>query len=234
MKTFTTYLDHTQDMDFIESILNRQPLEELFRQISTVLQDGQDTEAIQETYVFIRDVCIIAAKTMPIAQQFRDQVHDSPVRLALENCLSAPNVDIRLNAAYTLGKIGCFKSLPALWQALRHATEHDPQVLDRLIVEIAGLEVIAKQPSQLSAYFQTIPAHPNYLTRWAIANTLFEREFDKKVLRQLRQDSHEWVRAEAKGKLDPSFELIYMRFRQQVKEAYTIEAFEAFVKSQLG
>jgi len=179
---FTNYVSHLEDIGFIESILSSQPLDTLFAQISAILVNFQDSEPIHNTFVFIRDVCLIAPHHLPSAKQFHDNIRDSIVRDALEKCLQASDSAIRSEAAYTLGKIGSTQSLSALWTGLWHAAEHDPLALDSLIFEIGWLEGIAQQTSQLSVFFQQIPQYHNSITRWAIASILRDRQYSNIVL----------------------------------------------------
>jgi hypothetical protein len=142
---------------------------------------------------FLRDACQLSPDSVRFA--FRDAVLASPlVPALLALCDRDGSLNRRLNAVYTLAKIGATNALPGLEAVLRRRRDIDPLLLPRLLMEIGWLGGDRDRSAQYVAQ------STGYLSRWSLLGNS-AMDTDPRILVDLARDPHPLIRADAEHRL---------------------------------
>jgi hypothetical protein len=82
------YLDYLQDTDYLATIVNSLSAAELCNIINALLQ-SEDTETVDSTCLFIRDLVLFGSQH-PDCEQFVDDYSESAIVKTLEQLLFSP------------------------------------------------------------------------------------------------------------------------------------------------
>jgi hypothetical protein len=185
--------DEWKNKDYILEIVTALPLSQIFDLICKLLR-SVDSEDFRATALFIQDIISLAEHGIPDFKPFYDAYTGSEIIAILEQSILSDNYFIRSQAISTLGQTSGYTSGDILIRAFNLFRDTDPLLLDRLTSQIRYFEV-----ANVDSCVEFIIHSHNYLTRWAIVESLREAIQDEipQWVEVLRQDRHELVRTEA-------------------------------------
>ncbi len=195
------YSEHFEDMQYLAELVSSVERAALDNSIVELLRSG-NAAAIGEACLLVRDLVLLGSRNEK-CRQFRESYFDSSVVRALEELVTAPNLHIRRQAVYTLGKTGSVSSLPVLHHAFHDLLESDPLLVPGLVGEIFWLE-----GREIPDLIDEAVSSAQYLTRWAVLYIFAcranpedmsspEWQLRIRLYTRLVRDPSAWVRAEA-------------------------------------
>lgn len=197
--SITSYLDHLQDVKWIETLVERHGVADVLGACARVLAKGDPSET-HEVTTFLRDIGIYGIVSDGVVARVREAM-PTGILPKLRLLLRSPVFEVRKAAIYTIGKL----TFPAEAKALRSVfplyVERDPFCLASLFFELSWLGDRRGVEARLK---QTI-RHKRYLIRWSALGFFdcagADERFRRQCLDALSTDSNPYVAAEAQHQL---------------------------------
>lgn len=193
------YLDHLEDWNYVEAILNATDLQTLFATITLILC-SRNEDNIKGANLFLRDVVLLAPEQ--ISQNFKANFPPQTIIKALEDNVFANNWFVRSDSVCTLGKLGLTMSIPTLVKAFNQSIETDPLLLPELFFELSWLQ----GESDWALLSKALHSH-HYLSRWAALPEIGRHFVDpgkiegfsqqKELVKSMLDDLNGYVKQEA-------------------------------------
>jgi len=194
------YIDHLNNVSYLDSILADRPVSELLSLLARMLR-SQEAQDVIWTCLVIRDLINFGPQNSR-GLAFRAQFSDSEAVQQVERLVLDGRFIVRSNAVYTLGKTCSTRSLPFLHHAFDARLLRDSLLLPSLAEEIWWLE---ERPTW--NLIERMVSHPHFAVRWAVFGmglwvhgVPYEeplRSIHARSFERLRRDPSELVRAEA-------------------------------------
>jgi hypothetical protein len=198
---------HSADQDYVPSAFQKTDIHAVVKVLTDLVSSG-DRQLTWDAMQFAE-----AAALRPQGRKIQEQLWKGGFLDALKANLYRSDILIRHNSIHCLGRLGPRSSARFLIAALPWYMGHDPFALDGLLYEASWL-TWPRRRSWRWAWLRSMVAHPCYLTRWAAAFYLWDRELGmgiqkherpakaRQLLRRLAHDPHPLVRLESRWHLD--------------------------------
>lgn len=204
-KAVTHYIDHLQDVPWIESLVAEHGVAAILQACVDVL-GGQPLHPaeVHEVTTLLRDLGIRGIFGDELVAEVRERLPGS-VLPALRPLLRAPVLQVRMAAIYTLGKLSFPEEAAALREVFPSYLDRDPFCLARLLGELGWL---GDRPG-VHARIEQLIAHQSPLVRWSALGYLDssgtpsgpELALTSRWLGALASDPSPWVADEARHQL---------------------------------
>src|SRR5262249_15664418 len=133
----THYIGHIQDAAWIEALVGEYGLVEVLQSCIGVLSE-QNFAEVHEVATFLRDIGIRGIVKDDLVTKVRKLMPTSALP-ALRLLLQAPNLQLRMTAVYTIGKLTFAAEAKALRDVFPLYLQRDPFCLARLLSEMGWL-----------------------------------------------------------------------------------------------
>jgi hypothetical protein len=232
--SITSYIDHLQDVAWIDSVVEQYGLAEVLAACARVLAEGEPSET-HEVATFLRDIGIFGIAGDDLVTRVRKAM---PRRILprLRALLRSPVLQARMTAIYTIGKLTFRSEARALRAVFPLYLERDPFCLSRLLFELSWLG----DKRGVRARLKQVIRHDSYLIRWSALGYLGCGGAERDFLDALSADSNPWIAAEAQHELDratePSitFDTLELRFMNELarrkQDDYRLAELDEFVR----
>jgi HEAT repeat protein len=192
----TDYLDHIEDLTWIESLIDAHGLDRVLRACARVFASS-DADSIHAVAIFVRDIGIHGIVRANLVTRARRQIPRT-VLPSLRRLLRARFYRVRSEAIYTLGKLSFRSEAKSLRRAFPFYLTRDPMNVPRVLFELTWLGGL----KAVEACLRRVVAHPNALVRWSALGYAWQSGVQRAHwLEKLSEDRDARVRAEARSLL---------------------------------
>ncbi len=161
------YVEHLQELDYIDALLKSVALESLIGSIIEMLQSEQK-EHVLAANLFIRDMMTVVHSDT--ANAFQEGFTTSTIVDVFHKNVFADMYFVRYDTVYTIGKVILNGSLSVLLDAFGHYRERDPLLLPGLLFELNWLG-----HADMWSLIDQMAHSECDLTRWAVLSTYLFR-----------------------------------------------------------